>query len=230
MFLLPLELKRPTDNRTVGVGNCAIIALNVLVFLLGWSWPVGTGCGPVSMLLYGFSHFNLWHLVANMWALWIFGNPINRRLGDAYYVLAYLGTILAIGLIASLCLSGAAMGASGAVFALMTVAMVLFPAARLEVAYLAFFPLTVLLGLIAPPKRYWLFWFLRWGTFGLRMYWCLILIPLMLLAELCLGGVFLGVWNWGTTAHLLGVICGVAIVLLLPTRITMPGRVAQGSL
>jgi membrane associated rhomboid family serine protease len=230
MFLLPLELKRPTGSREVGGANCVLIALNVLVFLLGWSCAVGPGSGPVSILLYGFSHFNLWHLVGNLWALWIFGNPVNRRLGEGRYLLAYLGTILAIGFISRLCCPGLCMGASGAVFAVMTIAMILLPAARLEVVYLAFFPITLLIGLVAPPKRYWLHWFLRWGMFGLRMAWCLILIPLMLLGELLLGGLLVGVWNWGTTAHLLGVICGVAIVLMLPTRITMPGRVAQGAL
>ena len=56
------------------------------------------------------------------------------------------------------------------------------------------------------------------------MCWCLVLIPLMLLAELIFGGLLRGAWSWGTAAHLLGMICGAAIVLMLPTRITMPRR------
>ena len=45
-------------------------------------------------MLYGFSHASFWHLLFNMWALWVFGNPVNRRLGNGYYLLAYLGTIV----------------------------------------------------------------------------------------------------------------------------------------
>ena len=122
------------------------------------------------------------------------------------------------------------MGASGAVFAVMTIAIFLSPSARIEVVYLALFPITLLIGLLSPPGKIWLYWFIRGGRFGLRMYWCLVLIPLMLVAELLLGSLVLGTWSWGVGAHLLGMVCGVIIVLLLPTRITMPGRVAQGIL
>lgn len=225
--LVPIELKQAVPRPGLPTANLLLIAANVLVFLLGWSWPVGYGTGPASIVLYGFCHFGLWHLVLNMWALWVFGNPVNRRLGDGYYLLAYLGAVVAIGLICRLFCPGMAMGASGAIFAVMTIAMILLPAARLEVAYLALFPITLLIGLIVPPGRIWLYWFIRGGTFGLRMYWCLVLIPLMLLAELIFGGMYLGAWSWGTAGHLLGLICGVATVLMLPTRITMPGRAAQ---
>ncbi len=226
--LLPIELKQAVAKTGVPAANLLLIAVNVLVYFLGFSWPVGCGTGLASILLYGFCHFNLWHLVLNLWALWVFGNPVNRRLGHGYYVLSYLGAVATIGLICRLFCLGSAVGASGAIFAVMTVAMILLPAARLEVAYLALFPVTLLIGLIVPPGRIWLYWFIRGGTFGLRMYWCLVLIPLMLLAELIFGGLLLGVWSWGTIGHLLGVVCGVAIVLMLPTRITMPGRAAPG--
>jgi membrane associated rhomboid family serine protease len=230
VVLLPIELK-PTASKTgVPTANLLLIAANALIYLFGWSWPVGYGTGLGSILLYGFCHFSLWHLVLNLWALWVFGNPVNRRLGNGYYLLAYLGAIVTIGMICRLFCPGPAMGASGAVFAVMTIGVILLPAARLEVVYLALFPLTLLIGLVVPPRRYWLHWFVRWGEFGLRMYWCLVLIPLMLLTELILGRLYVGVWSWTTTAHLLGMICGIAIVLILPTRITMPGRAASGVL
>ncbi len=230
IVFLPIELKQAVSKTGVPTANLLLIAANVLVYLLGWSWPVGYGSGLASILLYGFCHFNLWHLVLNMWALWLFGNPVNRRLGNGYYVLAYLGAVVAIGLVCRLFCPGLAMGASGGVFAVMTIAIILFPAARLEVAYGALFPVTLLIGLFVPPGRIWLYWFMRGGTFGLRMYWCLLLIPLMLLAQLILFRLYFGLWGWGTIGHFLGVICGIAIVLMLPTRITMPGRAAQGAL
>jgi membrane associated rhomboid family serine protease len=151
-------------------------------------------------------------------------------LGNGYYVLAYLGAIVTVGLVSMFCCPIPAVGASGAIFAVMTIAMILLPAARLEVAYLALFPITLLIGLFAPPRQIWLYWFIRGGTFAVRMYWCLVLNPLLFLTELIFGRLLLDVWSWGTAAHLLGMICGVAIVLLLPVRITMPGRVAEGIL
>ena len=230
MFLLPLELKQTVLKGAVPAVNALLIVANVVGYLFGWSWPVGRGTGLASILLYGFCHYNLWHLVLNLWALWVFGNPVNRRLGNGYYLLVCLSAIVTIGLFCRLTCPGVAMGASGAIFAVMTIAMILLPAARLQVAYLLLFPVTLLVGIVAPLRRYWLHWFIRWGIFELRMYWCLVLIPLMLLVELILGGLFLGIWSWGTAAHLLGMVFGIVVVLALPTRITMPGRAARGIL
>jgi membrane associated rhomboid family serine protease len=56
------------------------------------------------------------------------------------------------------------------------------------------------------------------------MYWCLLLIPLLLAMEWLFVRIVYGVFGLGTAAHLLGMVCGVAIVLMLPPRITMPAR------
>jgi len=48
--------------------------------------------------------------------------------------------------------------------------------AVLKVAYLALFPLTLLMGLFRLPKI-WLNWFISWGTFSITAVWCLLLIP-----------------------------------------------------
>lgn len=227
--LLPIELKQAVAKGRDPWANYLLITINTLVFVLGLSWPVGRGASLAAILLYGFSHSNLWHLVFNMWSLWVFGNAVNRRLGNGYYLAAYLGTIVAIGLLCWMSCPIAAVGASGAIFAIITIAMFLLPAARLEIAFVALFPLTLLIGLLAPPGKTWIYWFVRGGVFELRMYWGLMLIPLMLLGELLFGGSLLGAWSWGTAAHLLGMVCGVAIVLLLPIRISMPGRTAPGT-
>ena len=217
-FVIPLEYKTPRPQHGVPVANALLIAVNVIVFGLGWCWAVGPGTGLVSVLMYGFSHVSFWHLVLNMWLLWVFGNPVNRRLGNGRYLAAYLGTILVLGLLARLFLRVGLVGSSGAIFAVMTIAFILIPAGSLEIAYLALFPLTILMGLVRLPK-YWLYWFIRWGVFSIRALWCLVLIPLLELWSLFWNG-----WSWGTVAHLLGMVCGVAIVLMLPTRISMPGR------
>ena len=102
---------------------------------------------------------------------------------------------------------------------MITIALMLLPAARLTVAYGAIFPLSLILGLFRRP-RYGIEWFLCGGTVQLKCIWCLALIPLIELAAMCWTWLigYGGVWGLG---HLLGMVCGVAIVLLLPKRISM---------
>ena len=182
MFLpIPLEFKCAGTKTKIPAANVALVVVNVLVYLFGWDWPAGAGTGPSSILLYGFCHVGLWHLALNMWVLWVFGNPVNRRLGNGLYLLVYLGCLLAVGLFARLILPVGLMGSSGAVFAVITIALILMPAAVIEIAYVALFPLTLLLGLFSRPK-YALNWVLSWGIVAAPAWWCLVLIPLM---ELC---------------------------------------------
>lgn len=230
-ILLPLELKTPTGNsKALPVANVLIVAANVLLFLLtatwGTHWVAGPGANLLGIVLYGFSHASFWHLLFNMWALWVFGNPVNRRLGNGFYLLSYVGTIVILGLLARFVFDGRVLGASGGVFAVITIALLLMPAARLTVAYGVVFPLSLLVGLFRRP-RYGIEWFLCGGTMGVKCIWCLALIPLLELATMCwawFSGIG-GVWSLG---HLLGMVCGVFIVLLLPKRISMPsgGRFA----
>ena len=164
MFLpIPLEFKYAGTKSRVPAANVALVVINVLVYLFGWDWPAGAGTGPLSILTYGFCHVGFWHLVLNMWVLWVFGNPVNRRLGNGLYLLVYLGCLLAVGLFARLIVPVALVGSSGAIFAVITIALILMPAAVVEIAYVALFPLTLLLGLFSRPK-YELNWFLVGGS------------------------------------------------------------------
>lgn len=215
--LLPIKLTGRSARHDIPTANAFLIAVNVVVFLLGGFWCVGRGYGMSGILLYGFSHFSIWHLLVNMLVLWVFGNPVNRRLGNGYYLLSYLGATVAVG-IAAFALGGAGAGSSGAVFAVVTIALILMPAGRVSVGYLAIFPFTLLAALLSRPMH-WLEWVIRCGIFRLPCYWALLLIPLEQLWELFWSG-----WNWTNLAHLLGMLGGVAIVLMLPERITMPGR------
>ncbi len=221
MFMpIPLEFNNGGSKASLPVANFTLVLANVLVYLVGWSWPTGPGAGLLSLLLYGFCHFGFWHLVLNMWVLWVFGSSVNRRLGNGLYLLVYLGCLLAVGVFARLIVPIGMVGASGAVFAVITIALILMPAATIEFAYLALFPVTLLVALFRRPK-YELNWILSWGTSFVPAWWCLLLIPLMELYS-----VFWRAWSfgwiscWTPTAHLLGVACGVAAVLMLPARIT----------
>jgi membrane associated rhomboid family serine protease len=217
---IPLELKPSPNRAKPAPANAALVLLNVLVYLLRWNWPVGRGTDLSSIFLYGFCHCDFWHLVLNLWVLWVFGNPVNRRLGNALYLLVYVGCQLFVGLCARILVPGLLVGSSGAIFAIVTIALVLMPSALIETAYVATFPLTLLLGVFQRPK-YELNWFLSWGITTVTAWWCLLLIPLV---EFC--SIFWRGWScgwtssWTSIAHLLGVLCGVAVVLMLPSRIT----------
>jgi membrane associated rhomboid family serine protease len=226
-FLLPVQVKEPDGGQRVPFANALLIAINVLVFFLngylGWPLAVGKGASLPTIITYGFAHADAWHLITNMWFLWLFGNPVNRRLGDGYYLLCYLGTIVALGIVAWLFAGGGLLGSSGAIFAVMLLFMMLMPRAVVRIGYVALFPFTLLVGLFSRPKH-WVFWFLRWDAFEVRALIGLVLIPLLEVWSLWSWG-----WNWTNLGHLFGLLCGVATVLLLPTEITMNRRAAAGS-
>jgi membrane associated rhomboid family serine protease len=226
-FPIPLEMKQAETRSGIPVANTVLIAVNVLLYLCqGPSGirTVGPGSDVLNVVLYGFSHFGPWHLIFNMWALWVFGNPVNRRLGNGFYLLAYLGTIVAVGLFARLFLPVGLAGSSGAVFAVIIMALMLTPTSIIDVAYVAVFPLTLLIGLLKRPK-YELNWILGWGIVSVPALWCLVLIPLMELLSFLWRAWYYGwAWSWTPGAHLLGMLCGVAVVLMLPKAVTMRRR------
>lgn len=214
-FVIPWRLRQTATSSVVPAANLTIIAANVLFYLLGWSWPVGPGSSPGSIGLYAFSHCDLWHLAMNMWALWLFGTPVNRRLGNGYYSVVYLGIAVLLGAFARLLMSTYLVGASGALFGVIAIALILMPRATVEIACVAFLPLTLVVGLISRPARWWQ-WLVRAAVYGIPALWALVLIPLMELFCFWWCG-----WSLGCLAHLLGMACGVGAVLLLPARVTM---------
>jgi membrane associated rhomboid family serine protease len=217
--LVPLDVRPRSPLRGIPWANYLLVGLNVLFYLffitLGWQWTCGRGTGFGSILLYGFSHAGFWHLAANLWALLVFGNAVNLRIGNVYYLLAYLGAIVAIGFVAWILLPGQVIGASGGVFAVIGIAILLLPAAQLRVGYIAVFPVTLLVALFQRPEQPWQLG-IRWGDFPIPMVWCLMFIPLLEVWGLVWSG-----GSWTHMGHLLGLLVGIAVVLLLPERISM---------
>ena len=153
-----------------------------------------------------------------MLVLLVFGNALNRRLGNGYYLLLYFGTIVALGLFARIFCSGYLLGASGAIYAVIAACVLLMPANIVELCYFALFPVTLLIGLFNRPQH-WVFWLIRWDWFEFRAFWGILLIPM-----LEIWGLFWWGWNWTNLGHLFGAVCGVAIVLMLPEELTMKRR------
>ncbi|RMF81570.1 MAG: rhomboid family intramembrane serine protease [Planctomycetota bacterium] len=134
--------------RSRPIGNYCLIAANVLVMLIGTRMPpnVLDALLPplhadVPMLheyiTYQFRHGDLWHLVGNMLFLWIFGNAVCDRMGSLNYVLFYLAGGVVAGVVFTQANNNPLVGASGAIAAVTTAFLVLFP--RVHVTLLIWF-------------------------------------------------------------------------------------------
>ena len=108
----------------------------------------GAGLTPsdyLPFLTMMFLHGGWLHLILNMWALWIFGEPVEDRLGPARYLILYF----ACGVLAALAhcefnpnSTVPALGASGAIAGVMGCYVRLFPLSRLVVVIpILFLPL-----------------------------------------------------------------------------------------
>ncbi|QDT41999.1 Rhomboid family protein [Gimesia alba] len=221
-FPIPMQLETPIRPGTVPAANLVLIGLNMLFYFLVplESLMTGPGTRLITILTYGFAHGGLFHLLINMWYLWVVGNPVNRRIGNFYYAITYLGTIVVIGVLARCFGNSVLFGSSGAVFAVLATATLLLPAKRVEVHFLVLFPLTILLGLLRLPQ-YGLQWFIRWDRASIHV---LLFSMLFLMLELMGFLIWLlrGQIHLTSFGHLIGFVCGITAVLLLPERITIP--------
>lgn len=100
---------------------------------------------PWQLISYGFLHGGFNHLFFNMFALWMFGLPIERMWGSRKFVEYYFICILGAGLVQLLVqyISGGSyptIGASGAVFGLLLAYGVTWPNNKL---FLIFFPVPI---------------------------------------------------------------------------------------
>jgi membrane associated rhomboid family serine protease len=123
----------------------ALLIANVAVYLLGISsfgpfalWPLGALFEPWQVITYSFLHGNLAHIFFNMFALYMFGGPLERLWGTPKFVTYYFASVLAAALaqIAVTAASGSqypTVGASGGVFGLLLGFALMFPRERLAI-------------------------------------------------------------------------------------------------
>ncbi len=155
-----------------------LVAANVLVFVFELS--LGTGVlegfvrtwGLVPTQLFGrpqsewvtvltsmFLHGGWWHILSNMWVLLIFGDNVEERMGGGRYLLFYLLSGVAAGLLQSFVLPTSAepmIGASGAIAGVLGAYLVLFPHARVASLVPILFIFTVIQ---VPATLFLLVWF-----------------------------------------------------------------------
>lgn len=118
----------------------------------------GAGIVPVAVTAFTsmFLHGSFWHILGNMWFLWVFGDNVEDRLGHGRYLFFYL--LCGLGATAmhtafSLGSTVPAVGASGAISGVLGAYLVMFPGARIVTLvplviffFLARLPALVLLG------------------------------------------------------------------------------------
>lgn len=120
------------------VGNWVLVGLNVLVFLVEQQGGAGLvhaalpplcGAAPSlnEYLTYQFRHGDFWHLAGNMLFLWIFGNAVCDRMGSVNYILFYLAGGVFAGMVFAYGNNNSLLGASGAIAAVTTAFLVLYP-------------------------------------------------------------------------------------------------------
>ena len=124
-----------------------LILVNVAVFVLQQMnlavthylglWPVGsTPFQPWQIVTYGFLHGSVPHIFFNMFAVFMFGGPLERLFGPKRYLNLYLASIITAGLaqLAYAAITAAppyeTIGASGGVFGLLLAFAMYFPRQR----------------------------------------------------------------------------------------------------
>jgi len=213
-------LRDTVRARSFPVVNWIILAANVLVFILmssggaarferltqiyalipaqlSWARPA-TWAGLFTSM---FMHGSWFHLLSNLWTLYIFGDNVEDRMGSARYLLFYLLAGLAAGLVQVYFAPGSTIptiGASGAIAGVLGAYLLLFPRSRVTTLILLFiFP-----WFVEIPAVFFLgLWFLSQLSSGLM--------------ALGAAGNFGGIAWW---AHVGGFLFGMAAVYLFARR------------
>ncbi len=121
-----------------------LLIANVVVFLLtqlvrNLPWMSTFGLVPAAVfaelklwqpVTYLFLHGDFWHILFNMFALWMFGVPLESHWGYGPFMRFYLGVGIAAGIATALVLNGSptpTIGASGAIMGVLVGFAMLYP-------------------------------------------------------------------------------------------------------
>jgi membrane associated rhomboid family serine protease len=165
-------------SRRFPLVNWLLIVLNVLVFLYEISLSPSAldqltrtwGLVPTQLIAHPaatwvtiftamFLHGGWFHILSNMWVLFIFGDNIEDRLGPGRYLVFYLLCGVVAGLFESFVLQGSnvpMIGASGAIAGVLGAYLVLYPRARIASLVPILFIFTII---DIPAVIFLLFWF-----------------------------------------------------------------------
>lgn len=153
MLLIPIRTE--CDTPRTPYANYALIGLNLLIFIVLHPRFTGSTFDGVQdnyfsffsdapalwqFFTYQFAHADGMHILANMLFLWLFGNGVNAKMGHLPYILFYLagGVFAAWGHAIVRPEGSSLIGASGAIAAITTAYLVLFPRSRVTVLFWVF--------------------------------------------------------------------------------------------
>jgi membrane associated rhomboid family serine protease len=103
-----------------------VIGLTEIIALYSYNSPYFK---PYQLVTHMFAHApnNFFHILFNMYALWMFGSVLEKVWGPKRFLIFYLSCGLAAGVAQMLLTNGAAVGASGAIMGLLAAFAYLFP-------------------------------------------------------------------------------------------------------
>jgi len=141
-------------------------------------------------ITYQFLHLNFAHIAGNMLFLWIFGNPVNAKMGNLPYLLFYLAGGVFAATIYTMSHDNAIIGASGSIAAVTTAYLVLYPRSHITVLYWFF-----LIGTFEVPSM--------WMIGFKLIFWDNILAPRMIGESTIAFGAHLAGYGFGFVATIL---------------------------
>jgi len=157
--MFPLKDENPTKRRPIL--TYSLIAVNVGIFLATllsgtfdeYIWAYGMrpaeilhGISLHTMITSMFLHGGIFHILFNMWYLWIFGDNVEDRLGGKGFLIFYLAAGIAGDLVYALSDPSSmipTIGASGAISGLLGAYVVFYPWANVYTAVVFFYFLRI---------------------------------------------------------------------------------------
>ncbi len=194
------EIALAPEARDVLVRQFGVVPVHITALLHGSDLTGAGWLNLLPILTSMFLHASWGHVLANMWALWLFGDNIEDHLGHFRYLVLYFICGIAAGavqIVTSPNSNVPTVGASGAIAGIMGAYFLLFPSARVLIFFRIFF----------------IFWLPAWLVLG---YWFVVqflsgaataIVPNAQNAG--------GIAFW---AHVGGFLCGVALIKLFPQR------------
>jgi membrane associated rhomboid family serine protease len=179
-----IPIRNTIPSRNYPVVNNSMIVINIIVYLVELAQGAGFdrfiyiyGLVPArysvpeissffspgqqlfSFFSFMFLHGGFWHLLSNMWSLYIFGDNVEDRLGSFHYLFFYLLCGVASGLVhmfLNLHINVPTIGASGAIAGVMGAYFILYPNSKI----LTLIPILFIPWFIEIPAFFFLgFWF-----------------------------------------------------------------------
>lgn len=178
------------------VSNYVIMGLTALIFVFQSAYPEKFACfvcnnwSIESLTGYMWLHKDLFHIIINLVFLWVFGNAVCSKISNICYPFAYVILGVAAAVVNLLFDGPSIVGASGAIFGIIGMYLVLYPFDSIKCVFV-FIPII---------KRF------RIAGLWIILWWVLLNL---------LGAWFFAYRSVGYVAHLSGFFTGVILGVIL---------------